>query len=161
MATHSSILAWRIPGSNNNTPIIIFKNMYGCAGSLVLLAGFLQLERARATLQLQCQGFWLRWLLLLRSLDSGALAQYLCMGLHIAAPKHTVLPRSRIELVSPVLPGGFVTTGPPEKPLPMTIFFFFKGICPQFHSGSDRLNIFHSPIPLIFSLTESFLCPHQ
>ena len=38
-------------------------SIFGCAGSSLLHAGFLQLWRAGATLQVQCKGFSLRWLL--------------------------------------------------------------------------------------------------
>ena len=40
------------------------KLIFGCAGSPLLRAGFLQWQQAGATLQLQCTGFLLQWLLL-------------------------------------------------------------------------------------------------
>ena len=46
----------------------IYLFIFGCVGSLLLCAGFLQLRRAGATLR--CVGFSLRWLLLLRSTGS-------------------------------------------------------------------------------------------
>ena len=55
---------------------IVFHNYYvlfifGCAGSSLLCSGFSYLCQARATLQLRCTGFSLRWLLLLQSMSSG------------------------------------------------------------------------------------------
>ena len=49
--------------------------IFGCTGSSLLLAGFLKLQRAGATLHCgarasHCRGFSLRWLLLLRSTGS-------------------------------------------------------------------------------------------
>ena len=44
--------------------------IYGCVGSLLLCVGFLQLQRAGATLSLWCAGFSLQWLLLLWSTGS-------------------------------------------------------------------------------------------
>ena len=45
--------------------IFIYLFTYGCAGSSLLPSGFLQLQQVEATLQLQCPGFSLGWLLLL------------------------------------------------------------------------------------------------
>ena len=42
----------------------------GCARSLLLCTGFLQLQQSGATFQLQCPGFSVWWLLLLRSTGS-------------------------------------------------------------------------------------------
>ena len=49
---------------------IIYFNIFGCTGSLLLQAGFLKLWRVRATLWLRCVGFALCWLLLLGSIGS-------------------------------------------------------------------------------------------
>ena len=52
--------------------LLLFMSLFiyfGCIGSLLLSAGFLQLWRAGATLQLRCIGL-LRWLLLLKSTGS-------------------------------------------------------------------------------------------
>ena len=46
--------------------------IFGCAGSLLLLVGFLWLQQVEVTLQLRCVGFSLRWLLLLCSRNSRA-----------------------------------------------------------------------------------------
>ena len=46
------------------------KKIFGCAGSSLLSAGFFQLWRAGAPLQLQCIGFSLQWLLLSQSTGS-------------------------------------------------------------------------------------------
>ena len=82
MATHSSILAWRIPwteepgglqsigsqrGSHywaTNTSFI-----FACPESSLRCVGFLWLRWGEATLQLWCVGFSLQWLLLLRSTE--------------------------------------------------------------------------------------------
>ena len=47
--------------------------IFGCAGSLLLFTSFLWLQRAGTPLRLQCTGFSLWWLLLLRSAGSRAL----------------------------------------------------------------------------------------
>ena len=43
---------------------------YGCIGSSLLCAGFLQLQRAGGYSSLRCTGFSLQWLLLLQSMGS-------------------------------------------------------------------------------------------
>ena len=59
--------------------------IWGCTGSSLLCVGFLQLRQARASLQLQCSGFSLQWLLLLESTGLRASAQQLW---HFVASKH-------------------------------------------------------------------------
>ena len=65
-----------------------FKFIFDCAGSLLLASGFLQLKQTGATLQLQCTGFSLQWLLLLQSMGFRAcwLQQLWCIDL--VAPWH-------------------------------------------------------------------------
>ena len=93
-SAHSTALSWHVPlyltahpsqtcYLLNNTlfkethlffKILVksFSFYFGCAGSLLLHKGFLQLWRAVATLQLWCTGFSSQWLLLLQSMDSRA-----------------------------------------------------------------------------------------
>ena len=67
-----SLIGWSYP----TWPVlpILYKFIYlcifGCVGSLLLRAGFLQLWRAGGYSSLWCAGFSLRWLLLLRSTGS-------------------------------------------------------------------------------------------
>ena len=94
----------------------------GCAGSPLLHVGFLLM---------QCEGFSLQWLHLLRSTGSG-LHRLSCCGAW-ASLLHNIwkLPRPRIKHMSPLLAGGFLTTGPPGKSSRVTLsekfgFVFFK-----------------------------------
>ena len=78
---------------------------------------FLLLWRAKATLQLQCAGFSFQRLLLLQRMGSkahglssrGARAYFPCSMWNLPGPG--------IELTSPALQDGFLTTGPPGKSL--------------------------------------------
>ena len=103
---------------------------FGYAGSLQLCAGFLQLQRVRATLQLWCMGFCrCRAQALGCSGFSacGAQAQQLKLPalecrLNSCGPWAQLLlgmwylPGSGIESVSPALAAVFFTSEPPEKP---------------------------------------------
>ena len=96
--------------------------IFGCAGSSLLGAGFLQLQQAGAILQLCCTSLWLRWLLLLYIMGSRAsglssfstLAQQLRL-VGLVAPCMWNIPGPRIKPVSPVLASRFSTTGPPGQ----------------------------------------------
>ena len=83
----------------------------------------------RGSSSLCCVGLSLEWLLLLRSTGSRArrlqwlhvgsvvVARGLQSASSVAVPHSKWdLPRPGIELVSPTLQGGFLTTGPPGKP---------------------------------------------
>ena len=105
----------------------IFFNIYiyfVCNGSSLLHVGFLQLQRAAATLQLQCTGFLLWWLLLLQEHRfQGTLASVVSAhGLRGCGTQAQLphgmqdLARKGIKPVSSALQGGFLTTGPPGKP---------------------------------------------
>ena len=110
--------------------------IFGCVGSLLLRAGFLQLRQAGATLccsawASHCGGFSCcgarvlgartsvvvarglsscgSWALELRLSSCGARAQLL--------RSRWDLPRPGLEPVSPALAGRFLTTAPPGKPL--------------------------------------------
>ena len=115
--------------------LFIYLFIYGCVGSLLLLAGFLQLWRAGATLRCgvwasHCGGFsccgaqalgtWASvvvahglsscgsWALERRFSSCGTWAQLL-RGMW-------ELPGPGLEPVSPALAGGFLTTVPPGSP---------------------------------------------
>ena len=105
--------------------VVLF--IFGCAGSLLLCLGFLQLWQVGTTLKLQCEGFSLQWLLLLQSAGARH-AGFIGCGLQAlehrlqSLGKWAQLPhdmwtlsRPGIELPSPALAGGFLTTGPPGK----------------------------------------------
>ena len=95
--------------------IHIHLHFFCCAGSLFLCTGFLQLQRAGDTLQVQCTGFSLWGLLLLQSTGSGALGlQQLCTWVQLL-PGVWNLPGPEIKPVYPALAGGFLTIGPPGK----------------------------------------------
>ena len=76
-----------------------------------------QLQPAGAALQRRCSGLSLRWRLLLQSMGSrtAGLQQLQLMGL--IAPGRWGLPGPGSKLMSPAAQGGFLTTGPPGKPL--------------------------------------------
>ena len=110
--------------------ILFLKNkfIYGCVGSLLLRAGFSLVAASGGYSSLRCAGFSLRWLLLLRSTGSRRMGfsswgtralecrpsscgtrAYLLRGMwDLRGPG--------LELMSPALAGGFLTTAPPGKP---------------------------------------------
>ena len=98
----------------------IFFNLLisGCLGSLLLCAGFFQLSRAGTTLQLQCSGFSLRWLLLWQSTGSRA------QGL--SCPEACGIFWTRDQTVSPALAGRFLTIGPPGTSPPLQILKIYS-----------------------------------
>ena len=76
---------------------------------------FLLVAASKGYSAVWCLGFSLRWLLLLQSTGSRALAQHLwCMGLVV--PQDVGLPRPGLKPKSPALAGGLLITEPPEKP---------------------------------------------
>ena len=112
-------------------PLIFLKNTYlfifGCVGSLLLCTGFSLVAESGGYSLLQCAGFSLWWLLLLRSMgcrhagfsscgvwalecrlnSCGTRAQLLCGMWDLPGPG--------LEPMSPALAGGFLTTAPPGK----------------------------------------------
>ena len=90
----------------------------GCPGSLLLCAGFFQLSRAGTTLQLQCSGFSLRWLLLLQSTGSRAQG--------FSCPEACGIFWTRDQTVSPALAGRFLTIGPPGTSPPLQILKIYS-----------------------------------
>ena len=94
----------------------------------ILFLSVLVFVAVKATLQLQCVGSLLQWLLLLQSmgsracglqwLDSPALQHRLGSSGTLAQLPHGMwdLPRPGIKPMSPALAGGFFTTEPPGKP---------------------------------------------
>ena len=128
--------------------LFIYLFIFGCVGSLVPCAGFLQLQRAGATLCCgaqvsHCGGFFCcgaralgaqasvavarelsscgLWALEHRLSSCGARAQLLCSMWDLPGPG--------LEPMSLALAGGFLTTAPPGKPDQLYIFltFFFSG----------------------------------
>ena len=119
--------------------------IFGCVGSLLLCMGFLQQQKAGATLccgapALHHGGFSCcrAWALdtrasvvvahRLSSCGSQALEHRLssCGALAQLLRSMWDLPGPGIESVSPALSGGFLTTAPPGKPLAWLFFFFSK-----------------------------------
>ena len=124
---------------------IFLKFIFGCAGSLLLHMGSLQLLRVRATLYLWCTGFSWRWPLYssgcrrmgfrscsmpaqqlqfagsrvcgLSSCSFGALECRICICGTWAQLLRGIwnLPGPGIEPVSPALAGGFLSIVPPGK----------------------------------------------
>ena len=83
---------------------------------------FLQLQRVRATLQLQLTGFSLQWPHLLQSMGSRCLSFSSCIlraqqlwHTDLIAPQQVKFSRTRIKPVSPVLASGLLFTVPPGK----------------------------------------------
>ena len=101
-----------------NLFILLFIFIFGCVGSSLLHAGFLQLQRGRATLccdvrASHCGGFCCCGARALeRRLSSCSTQAQLLYGMWD-------LPGPGLEPVSPVLAGGFPTTAPPGKPSPI------------------------------------------
>ena len=100
---------------------VFFKNIFlllffifGCAGSLLLCMGFLQLRQAGATYSVvEVDGLLIAWLLLLRSMGFRAHCLSSC-GTWTQLPwAMWNLPGPGIRSVSPALAGGCSTTGPP------------------------------------------------
>ena len=92
--------------------------IFGCVGSSLLHAGFLQLQRAGATLRCGARASvavsrglssCVSWAPEHRLSSCGARAQLLCSMWDLPGPG--------LEPVSPALAGGFLTTVPPGKPL--------------------------------------------
>ena len=84
------IVKVKVIDSQYYTGVLFYSFVYrSCAGSLLLLAGCLQLHRAEATLQslLLVRDFSWRWLLSLWSTGYGAWAQYLSHT-GLVAPQH-------------------------------------------------------------------------
>ena len=73
---------------------------------------------SRGYSSLWCMGFSLRSLLLLPSTGSRAQTQKLWRT-GLVAPRHVGSSPIRAKPVSPALAGGFLTTAPPEKSLPL------------------------------------------
>ena len=132
----------RPPGEGNGNPLdysfLFFLNRSIYQAVLVFIAAwaFLSLQRVGAVLWLLCTGFSLQWLFLLCSTDSLG-----CMGfmqvVTLGLPAHWLnscgtwaqLPHSTCDLTRPgmkvmssVLAGGFLSTGPPGKSRHIKIF---------------------------------------
>lgn len=88
--------------------------MFACAESLLPHIGFLHLQQAGATLQLQWEGFSLWWLLELQSTSSRAHGlQQLCHAgcTHgLSSLQHVRSPQTRDRTHIPALAGEFLTT---------------------------------------------------
>ena len=79
----------------------IYLFIFGCSESSLLNSGFLQLQQAGATLQLQCAGFSLLWLLLLWSSLCSMASVAVCPG--IVALRHVESSRSRNQTGVPCI----------------------------------------------------------
>ena len=127
-----------------NLCILFLKNkfiylfiIFGCVRSLLLHAGFLLIVASGDYSLLQCAGFSLRWLLLLRSTGSRLMgfSSYGAWALECRLGSCGVraqllhgmwdLPGPGLEPVSPALAGGFLTTAPLGKPL-ISVSFIIK-----------------------------------
>ena len=128
----------------------VFFFLFGCIGSSLLSAGFLQLRRVGGYSSLWCVGFSLRWLLLLWSMGcrctasvavarglsscgSWALERRLSSRGTLAQLLHGMwnLPGPGVEPMSPALAGGFLTTAPTGKSsnfllISCNIYFLFQ-----------------------------------
>ena len=69
--------------------------IFGCAWSLLLHRAFLQSPRLGAILQLQCTGFLLQWLLLLRNRDSRVCVAPGLQNIAVVAPSPLALSPSQ------------------------------------------------------------------
>ena len=112
-----------------NNVVCLFVYIYGCIGSLLLRAGFLQLPQAGATLHCGARtshysGFSCCGARALGAQASVVVARGLqsagsvvvAHGLSCSTAGMWDLPGPGFEPVSPALAGGFLTTAPPGKP---------------------------------------------
>ena len=101
--------------------------IFGCIGSSLLRVGFSLVAENGSYSSLQCAGFSLRWLLLLRSMGSRQ-AGFSSCGSRALEPRLSScgaraqllrsmwdLPGPGLKPVSPAMAGGFLTTAPPGK----------------------------------------------
>ena len=93
--------------------ILPFIFIFGCARSLLLCLGFLSCSKQGLLSSCCVPDFWLQWLLLLQSMYSRVHKLSSCS----AWAQLLHLPRQGIDLMSPALAGGFLTTEPPGKSL--------------------------------------------
>ena len=125
--------------------LFIYLFIFGCIGSLLLHAGFLQLRQAGATLRCSCVSFSSRWLLLLWSMGSRHTGFSTCGSQALehrlsscgaqAYLLHGIwdLPGPGIEPVSPAMAGRFLTTAPTGK---SHMSLFLKQVSCRQYSGS-------------------------
>ena len=127
--------------------------LYFCAVFLAALGPFSSWDEWGASLLLLFAGFSLRWPLLLRSTGSRARGLSSCgVGAQLPCSMWNP-PRPGIQLASPALQGGFLTTGPPGKP-PSRLFYI---VCPQIHSFLTCLSGHVFGFLLAFSFAVIFL----
>ena len=94
--------------------LFIYLFIFGCVGSLLLRAGFLQLQRAGTTLGCSEQASHCGGSSCCAAWALGAWAQQLWRT-GLVAPRHVGSSRTGLEPMSPALAGRFLTTAPPEK----------------------------------------------
>ena len=117
------ILEWVThPFSRGSSLIVLsFKIYFRARWVFIAVPGFYLFAGAfiyepGATLQFQCEGFSLRWPLVLWSTGSTESASFSNCGTQAQLPRHMWdLPRPGIQLTSSALEGRFLTTGPPGK----------------------------------------------
>ena len=128
---------WICPCRENKSPLyavleyvnLFFRDFFGCAGSLLLHMVFLKLQPAGLPSRGQCTGFSLQWLFCCRAWSLGCMAFSSCGTWTQLLHGMWNLHRAGIELMSPALADGFLTTGPPGKFLNMSVskhFFSFQ-----------------------------------
>ena len=124
MATHSSVLAWRIPGTGEPVGLPSMGShrvghdwsdlaAVAAAGLLFLRNSLAAVPRAPSLFFFKLFMYiWLHWVLVVANGFIGCLRAW---GLRCPEACGILIPRPGMEPVSPALEGGALTTGPPEK----------------------------------------------
>ena len=123
-----------------------FNFIFGCIGSSLLCVGLSLVVASGGYSSLRCEGFSLRWLLLLQSMGSRHAGFSSCGTRAELLRGMWDLPGPGLEPVSPALAGRFSTTAPPGRPHSW-LFEEPPSCCPQqlhhftflpaVHKGSD------------------------
>ena len=136
-------------------PFLKYLLIFGCPSSQLLHAGFLQLQRAAASLYLQCTSCSLCQLLLSNTDCRCSGFSSCCCGLTAdssQAPEHKPScdawpqlpcnmwdpPRPGMELASPMLQSRYLTSGPPGKFL---LQLFWRSLTSHFLSVDDNRSL--------------------
>ena len=132
----------------------------------------LQLRRAGGYSSLRCVGFSLRWFLLLQSMGSRCVGFSSCGSWALERRLSSCgtraqllrgmwdLPGPGFRPGSPALAGGFLTTAPPGKSLPLCLYFHLPPVCLRFFLFPE-VSLYHSKLPSFIKIIYLFIWLHQ